>query len=69
MGTHQAEVNLIPRAVISAASPPSYLRTVLLFLSDDEVSESETPRRPSLELTPPLPGEPAAYLLIIASLR
>lgn len=71
-GTHQTEVNLIPRGVISSKFGPSYLCTFLLSLSDDEVSESETLRRsfPELTLFSPLPaewrGENRVHILLLS---
>lgn len=63
--THQTEVNLIPRGMISFKFEPSYSCTLLLSLSNDEVSESKTLRRSRLQsyssiadpvLSPPLEG-------------
>lgn len=63
--THQTEVNLIPRGMISFKFEPSYSCTFLLSLSNDEVSESRTLRRSHLQsyssianpvLSPPLEG-------------
>lgn len=71
-GTHQTEVNLIPRGVISSKFGPSYLCTFLLSLSDDEVSESETLRRsfPELTLFSPPPcrveGENRLHISLLA---
>lgn len=69
-GTHQTEVNLTPRGVISSKFGPSYLCTFPLSLSDDEVSESKALRCsfPELTLFSPLceRGENRVHILLLS---